>query len=197
MRGLKSVLLLAMLLVAVLLYSVPAFCEDEGLGELVSDAAPKGESKVIPPGHFALVAKYADDFLTPVSGDPNHPGGHRALYAADVAPKLDSYFIVDVRTPAEYCAGTVPGAINIPMGDLAKPASLAQLPTDKAILLVCNSGHTASISNAVLATLGYDAWTLRFGMIGWRSLSKVKIYSGTQIAQPIYGLGTAPIQKCP
>jgi len=188
MKGLKSVLLLAMLLVAVLLYAVPAFCEDEGLGELVSDAAPKGESKVIPPGHFAMVAKYADVFLTPVTGDPSRPGGFRTIYAADVAPKLDSYFVLDVRPVNEYLAGTVPGAINIPMNDLAKAENLAKLPLDKAILIVCNTGHTASISTTVLGMLGYDVWTLRFGMMGWRALTKAKVWS-PKVSQDIYGAG--------
>ncbi len=188
MKGLKSVLLFAMVMVAVLLYSVPAFCENEGLGDVVSDAAPKGESKVIPPGHFALVAKYAEAFLTPDPNDPSHPGGHRTLYAADVAPKLDSYFVLDIRTPAEYAAGTVPGAVNIPMADLAKAENLAKLPLDKAILIVCNTGHTSSISNAVLGVLGYDAWTLRFGMMGWRAMTKTKVWS-SKVSQDIYGAG--------
>ncbi len=176
--------------------AVPAF-SDEGLGELVSEAAPKGATKVIPPGNYAMVAKYADAFLS------TPPGGHRTIYAdslmdgkddLNLADELGDYFLLDVRTPAEYCAGTVPGAVNIPMSELAKPENLAKLPKDKPILVICNTGHTASISNAVLGILGYDAWTLRFGMTGWRDATKTKVGTSAS-SQLIFGAGL-PVQKC-
>ncbi len=190
---------MSLVLVGGLIFSVaPAFSEEEGLGEWVHEAAPKGESKVIPPGHFATVAKYADQFLS------TSPGGSRTIYAEslmdgvddpNLADELNDFFLLDVRPVAEYCADTVPGAINIPMSDLAKPENLAKLPTDKPILVICNTGHTASISTAVLGVLGYDVWTLRFGMMGWRALTKAKIWS-PKSSQQISGAGY-PVQKCP
>ena len=177
--------------------AAPAFCEDEGLGELVSQAAQKGGGQLIPPGHFAMVAKYADQFLaTP-------PGGSRSIYAEtlmdgiddpNLADELGDFYLLDVRPTAEYCADTVPGAINIPMPELATAENLAKLPTDKPILVICNTGHTASISTAVLGMLGYDAWTLRFGMMGWRAATKAKVWS-PKYSQLINGAGYA-VQKC-
>lgn len=178
--------------------AVPAFCEEEGLGEWVSEAAPKGPSALIPAGHFALLAKYADQFLSTA------PGGHRTIFASSLmdgkddpllADELNDFFIVDVRTPAEFCKSTVPGAININLPDLAKPENLAKLPTDQPILIVCNTGHTASIANAVLGTLGYNAWTLRFGMMGWRGTTGMKVWSPA-VSQTIFGAGYA-VQTCP
>lgn len=175
----------------------PALGEDEGLGELVSQAAPKGASQLIPPGHFAMVAKYANNYLS------TPPGGSRAIFAEalmdgiddpNVADELGDFFLVDVRPVAEYCADTVPGAINIPMPELATPENLAKLPTDKPILLICNTGHTASISTAALGMLGYEVWTLRFGMMGWRTTTKTKTWS-PKYSQYINGAGYA-VQKC-
>ena len=190
---------MSLVLVGGLIFSVaPAFSEEEGLGEWVHVAAPKGESKVIPPGQYATVAKYADQFLSTA------PGGFRSIYAEalmdgvddpNLADELTDFFLLDVRPVAEYRADTVPGAINIPMPDLAKPENLAKLPTDKPILVICNTGHTASISNAVLGVLGYDAWTLRFGMMGWRALTKTKVWS-PKYSQQIFGAGY-PVQKLP
>jgi rhodanese-related sulfurtransferase len=190
---------MSVVLVGGLIFSAaPAFSEEEGLGEWVHGAAPKGESSVIPPGHYALVAKYADKFLS------TPPGGFRTIFAEalmdgiddpNLADELGDFFLLDVRPTAEYCADTVPGALNIPMTELAKPENLAKLPTDKPILVICNTGHTASISNAVLGVLGYDAWTLRFGMMGWRALTKAKIWS-PKYSQQILGAGYT-VQKCP
>lgn len=45
---------------------------------------------------------------------------------------------LDVRTPEEVAGGTVEGAINIPLGELATRA--AELPKDKAIFVFCRSG---------------------------------------------------------
>lgn len=187
----------AVLIGGLMACAAPAFCEDEGLGEFVSEAAPKGATKVIPPGHFGMVASYADSFLSTA------PGGHRTIYAASLvdgvddpklADELNDFFIVDVRTAAEFCKDTVPGAVNIPLPDLAKSENLAKLPTDMPVLVVCNTGHTASIANAVLGVLGYDAWTLRFGMTGWRGVTKTKVWS-PKVSQDIYGAGYG-VQKC-
>lgn len=187
-----------LLVVVLLLVTVPAWSEDEGIGETVAMAAPKGATKVLPPGHFGLVAAAAGQFLS------TPPGGHRTIYAETLmdgiddpalADELGDFFLVDVRTPAEFNKDTVPGAVNILMADLAKPENLALLPLDKPVLLICNTGHTASISNTVLGMLGYDAWTLRFGMMGWRAISKTKVWS-PKYSQDIYGAGY-PVQKRP
>jgi rhodanese-related sulfurtransferase len=48
--------------------------------------------------------------------------------------------ILDVRTPEEFAAGHIPGAINIPYTHL--PARLSELPDagDKDIVLYCATG---------------------------------------------------------
>jgi len=75
--------------------------------------------------------------------------------------------IVSVRAAGAYEKGHVPGAINIALADLAKPASLAKLPTDKKIVVYCYTGHTGSQATAILNMLGYDASNLKFGMTAW------------------------------
>jgi rhodanese-related sulfurtransferase len=75
--------------------------------------------------------------------------------------------IVSVRSAADYAKGHVPGAINIPLADLAKPESLAKLPKDKKIVAYCYTGHTGSQATAILNLLGYNASNLKFGMTSW------------------------------
>ena len=81
--------------------------------------------------------------------------------------------IVSVRSAAAYASGHVPGAINIALTDLAKPASLAKLPTDKKIVVYCFTGHTGSQATAILNMLGYDASNLKFGMTSWTKDTEV------------------------
>ena len=76
-------------------------------------------------------------------------------------------FIVSVRSAEHYAIGHIPGAINIPWKEIAKPESLAQLPTDKPIVVYCYTGHTGQVTATVLNALGYDVQNLKFGMMGW------------------------------
>ncbi|HAD03502.1 MAG: hypothetical protein A2091_07440 [Desulfuromonadales bacterium GWD2_61_12] len=187
MKQFTSLLLVALLA----LVAIPAFAGEE-------KCAPKDETNGLPPGHYRLIAKAADNFLSTA------PGGNRSIYAETLMDGIDDptlndelgdFFLLDIRLPADFAKDTVPGAINIPMADLAKTDNLAKLPTDKPILVICHTGHTASISNAVLGVLGYDAWTLRFGMMGWRTMTKTKVWS-PKYSQDIYGAGY-PVQKAP
>lgn len=49
-----------------------------------------------------------------------------------------SLMLVDVRDPKEFAAGTIKGAVNIPMNELEK--KLPTLPKDKPVVFVCGTG---------------------------------------------------------
>ena len=92
---------------------------------------------------------------------------------------------MDVRPAEDFAKGHVPGAINLPIDVLFRPASLAKLPArGQAILLVCQSGHTESMALGGLAALGYEPWAMRFGMIGWNAETNVKAGSPLQGGDP-------------
>lgn len=77
---------------------------------------------------------------------------------------------VDVREPQEYAAGHVPGAINLPLGSIA--ARLAELPKDREMVLVCNTGNRSSLSAQLLLREGYDGArvaNLEGGTSAWRT----------------------------
>ena len=74
---------------------------------------------------------------------------------------------MSLQRPADYTNGHVPGAINIPVNDLAKVETLRQLPRDKKIVLVCYVGHWAGSAALFLNQLGYEAYDMRFGTLGW------------------------------
>jgi rhodanese-related sulfurtransferase len=188
------------LVVVGLLVFLPVFAladhrDDDG--ERVCEKANHKAKVNIPYGHYMLMAKYADQFLS----DP--PGGHRTIYAASLVDGIDDvelndeladFFILDIRTNVDFCKGHLAGAVNVPFLEVAKPENLMLLPLDKPILVVCYTGHTASQTNTILNMLGYDTWTLRFGMTSWSAASNTKVYSSS-VSQTIYG-GGYPVEAC-
>lgn len=84
-----------------------------------------------------------------------------------VQAKDAGYQIVDIRSAEHYALGHIDGAINIPFKTIADDESLAKLDDTKKVVVVCYTGHTASMANMVWNMLGYDALTLKFGMSGW------------------------------
>ena len=70
--------------------------------------------------------------------------------------------MIDIRDAKEYAAGTIKGAINIPMADLTQ--KIGTLPADKAIVFICSTGarsgeayDTAKLLRAELNVYFLDA----------------------------------------
>lgn len=77
-------------------------------------------------------------------------------------------FIISVRSAAHYALGHIPGAINIPWKEIAKPENLKKIPTDREIVIYCYTGHTGAIATAMLGVLGYHkVKNLKYGFHGW------------------------------
>lgn len=63
--------------------------------------------------------------------------------------------LVDVRTPEEFAAGHLPGAVNIPVDEL--PQRLAELgEPEKALVLYCRSGARSSRAELLLKERGFQ-----------------------------------------
>ena len=61
--------------------------------------------------------------------------------------------IIDVRTPAEFAGQHVPGAINIPLDEVAQRINeLKELP--KPIIAYCRSGNRSGMALAILKQNG-------------------------------------------
>jgi glyoxylase-like metal-dependent hydrolase (beta-lactamase superfamily II) len=93
---------------------------------------------------------------------------NRQINASDVAARLgtdDEPFILDVRNPDEVAAWAIPGAVNIPLGDLAARGS--EIPRDRELVVVCASGRRSSRATDALSRAGFDAHNLTGGMVAW------------------------------
>ena len=64
--------------------------------------------------------------------------------------------LVDVRTPEEFASGHVPGAINIPVQDLAQRVGEVG-PKDAPVVLYCQSGNRSGRAARMLKEAGFKA----------------------------------------
>ncbi len=76
-------------------------------------------------------------------------------------------FLLDVRTTAEYAAGTIEDAINIPVDSLR--GQLDRLPKDKEIWVICQVGLRGHVATRMLLQHGFRARNLTGGYKTWRT----------------------------
>jgi rhodanese-related sulfurtransferase len=75
--------------------------------------------------------------------------------------------ILDVRSAAEFDAGSIAGALNIPLETLRE--RLAELPIDRDIRLVCGVGQRAYYAARTLKQAGFQVSILSGGMQTYRT----------------------------
>lgn len=80
----------------------------------------------------------------------------------------DAPLVVDVRTPEEYAAGHVPGALNIPFDQMRGRATEIASGKKSGVVLYCHSGRRAGIAAKTLEERGFGRVDLLEGnMPGW------------------------------
>jgi rhodanese-related sulfurtransferase len=112
--------------------------------------------------------------LAAVSGGmlmaPQMRGAGRSIGTAEAVRLLnhEKGVLIDVCEPAEYAAGHVVGARNIPLGSLS---TSKDLPTNKALplILLCASGSRSGRAAGALRKLGYEnVHPVAGGNAAWR-----------------------------
>ena len=78
------------------------------------------------------------------------PGDLRRALAG---PATGRPVVLDVRQPAEWATGTIPGSVLRFVADLADPR--AWLPADRVVWTICASGYRAAMAASLLAAEGY------------------------------------------
>jgi rhodanese-related sulfurtransferase/DNA-binding transcriptional ArsR family regulator len=76
--------------------------------------------------------------------------------------------VIDVRPAEEFAAGHIPGAVSVPLDELAD--RLAELPADQEIVAYCRGAYCVLSHDAVrlLTAQGRTARRLSDGMLEWR-----------------------------
>jgi len=90
-------------------------------------------------------------------------------------PFDDRLVVVDVRKEVEFADGHVKDAVNIPLGNLADPASMANIEDNDNLYLHCGSGYRSVIAASLLKRQGIH--NVRNVLGGWE---KIKDQSGIE-----------------
>ena len=132
---------------------------------------------------FDLLAEYLEGDM----GDYINTSAPKIIGAADVvAEGLENWIVLDIRGGDKYGLdvndswvkepngttdfedGHIPGAIYVDYAELVTFAA-ENLTMDDKVLVTCYTGHNAGHAVLILNLLGYDAYSLKFGMSGWHA----------------------------
>lgn len=100
---------------------------------------------------------------------------YQAAYGQLNVPEYKSNFvdnniehtIVDVRTPMEFRTGHIPGAINIPLGQIEHRRN--EIPAALPVVVVCATGNRSEFASKELTEIGYSTvYNLQGGTMYWR-----------------------------
>jgi len=114
----------------------------------------------------------------PQFGSAKDPVNFAGMVAADVLrgdmpiahwDSLGKGLLLDVREPVELAVESVPGAVNIPLGQLR--ARLGELPRDREVLVICRSAQRAYSATRILLQHGFKARSVSGGMLSRAMLS--------------------------
>lgn len=75
------------------------------------------------------------------------------------------HFLLDVRQPEEYATARIAGAVLIPLSEL--PERLAELPSDRPLVVMCHHGMRSAHAVRHLREAGRDAVNLTGGIDAW------------------------------
>jgi len=107
------------------------------------------------------------------------------ITSADLHMKIaegEDMTILSVRSAEHYAAGHIPGAINFGLTSLVD--NLNKIDPDAPVYVYCYTGHSAAQAVSLLNMLGYDAYSVSFGMCGWTSdtaVNAAKCFNATTV----------------
>lgn len=76
--------------------------------------------------------------------------------------------VIDVRTPEEYVAGHIEGAINIPVELAGFDQAIAQLDKDGEYAIYCRTGRRSALAVDAMSKAGFKNMSeLKDGIVAW------------------------------
>ncbi len=120
---------------------------------------------------FSLMKDYMVSNNLDIDKILTSPSGAKFVAAppadADLASFLAKYYMMDIRSAADYAKGHIEGAKNVAFANILTEAANSN---GKPILMICYTGQTACYGTALLRLYGYsEAQALKWGMSGWNS----------------------------
>lgn len=92
--------------------------------------------------------------------------GERTVQWHELEGRLDAgALLVDVRSPQEFAAGAIPGAVNIPLDELRERHG--EIANHEDVIVHCQVGLRGHNATSLLNNLGYDVANLDGGYLTW------------------------------
>lgn len=130
----------------------------------------KGDDIVVSEPSFTILKSYMIENNLDATGVQKSSAGAKFVVAPPVTAEevtafLGKYYIMDIRSAADFAAGHVAGAKNVGFANL-----LSQASTDRPNLIVCYTGQTACYATALMRMYGFsETQALKWGMSGWNT----------------------------
>jgi len=100
------------------------------------------------------------------------PAAGSSLSPSDfaAAAKLPSTVLLDVRTPAEFSAGHIAGAVNVDVQSSSFAKAVATLSKSKSYAIYCHSGNRSKAAMTAMQQSGFShLFDLAGGISAWQS----------------------------
>src|SRR2546428_7427366 len=107
-----------------------------------------------------VAGPYDGSMPRPGAAPSSHPPHVPGIDVVEARRRLQGEprtYVLDVREPWEYLAGHLPGAALVPLGELER--RVGEVPRDRPVLAVCQSGSRSWTAAALLLAAGYPEGT--------------------------------------
>jgi glyoxylase-like metal-dependent hydrolase (beta-lactamase superfamily II)/rhodanese-related sulfurtransferase len=102
-------------------------------------------------------------------GDMSRASRLTATQLRDALQRPQPPLVLDVRNVGEREQGAIEGSMHIPLAEL--PRRLAEVPTDRPVVVHCAGGYRSSVAASLLRNAGHpDVSDLLGGFNAWRTL---------------------------
>jgi NADPH-dependent 2,4-dienoyl-CoA reductase/sulfur reductase-like enzyme/rhodanese-related sulfurtransferase len=95
----------------------------------------------------------------------------RVFYWDEVKQLPETAFLLDVRTNAEFEAGHIPNAVNIPVDEIRD--RMQEIPTNRPVYIYCEAGLRGYLAQRILRQTGYETVAnLSGGYVSWKAANQ-------------------------
>lgn len=118
----------------------------------------------------AVVSAALMSFFCLMTAQACHPSGIVTVDNAGFAEAISdtsAVILIDVRTPEEFNAGHIPGAVNIDVKSPDFRDKILGLDNKKTAAVYCRSGVRSLKAASILSSEGFRVLNLKDGFLGW------------------------------
>lgn len=114
----------------------------------------------------------------------------------DLYAQPPTQYIIDTRAAADFTAGHIEGAHNVPLADILDHVRSITASSYNRIVVVCYSGQTAAYGASILRLMGYsNVFSMKFGMSAWDSVFAATKWSANCLNTRAMDFVSDPLEK--